>query len=665
MIINKISLFNYGPFKGKHELDLSVKVNKADSINIRKNIILIGGNNGSGKTTFLKGVQICLYGQVALGGKTSKAEYYRFLDKQIHQSKELVELTDAFIEVDFDLSISGSVDNYKVRRTWKRKVGEIDEDLEIYKNSSPLREFEKQNWQEFVYDLIPMGLLKLFFFDGERINSLVKDESSYELRDSIRVLLGLDVVNQLKSDLIHYQSRDLNLKNGKEYEQIIDKLEAEIVAIEHKKELVSDDLAHANNEIEKLRNNIERIEAQLRSKGGTLHTNRKGLLLNTDLLKQQVSANENRVRDLFASALPFYYASKYRTKALKRIKSEAEIRGWKVFTKEFRDVWKTNDDKIKKIIISNSGNKKIVNELYELIIALKKHDIGNIVHDDASDLIGAQLEQWYFKDAEQEHALATNLVKESEDLTRKITENLGILQHIPKNEDIASLISTLNNYYREVGELEEKRRIAEEAIDGCNKKIDKINKNLDKEKNKIEEAASHDRRLNILVKVNKVLDLYENQLIKSKIESLQSNVLGHFSSLLHKKDLLKLLRIDEQTFNVTLEDEHGREVDRSRLSEGEKQVYSVSMLAGVAKTSGRALPIFVDTPLSRLDSEHRANLVHKYFPTVSHQVIILSTDTEIDEKYFNALKPYVARSYLFDHNKAEKFSTIKKAYFWV
>ena len=96
-----------------------------------------------------------------------------------------------------------------------------------------------------------------------------------------------------------------------------------------------------------------------------------------------------------------------------------------------------------------------------------------------------------------------------------------------------------------------------------------------------------------------------------------------------------------------------------------KQVSSVSMLAGVAKTSGRALPIFVDTPLSRLDSEHRTNLVHKYFPVVSHQVIILSTDTEIDEKYFNALKPYVARSYLFDYNKEEKFSTIKKAYFWV
>ena len=63
------------------------------------------------------------------------------------------------------------------------------------------------------------------------------------------------------------------------------------------------------------------------------------------------------------------------------------------------------------------------------------------------------------------------------------------------------------------------------------------------------------------------------------------------------------------------------------------------MLWALGRTSGRPLPVIIDTPLARLDSDHRRLLVENYFPQASHQVILLSTDTEVDQLYFDLLNP--------------------------
>jgi DNA sulfur modification protein DndD len=100
------------------------------------------------------------------------------------------------------------------------------------------------------------------------------------------------------------------------------------------------------------------------------------------------------------------------------------------------------------------------------------------------------------------------------------------------------------------------------------------------------------------------------------------------------------------------------------LSAGEKQIYAISMLWALGKTSGRPLPIIIDTPLARLDSDHRRLLVENYFPLASHQVIILSTDTEVDQGYFEELRPAVARAYHLDFDQTENSTTVKQGYFW-
>ena len=97
---------------------------------------------------------------------------------------------------------------------------------------------------------------------------------------------------------------------------------------------------------------------------------------------------------------------------------------------------------------------------------------------------------------------------------------------------------------------------------------------------------------------------------------------------------------------------------------GEKQIYAISMLWALAKTSGRPLPVIIDTPLGRLDSDHRKLLVERYFPFASHQMLILSTDTEVDQQYFAELQPGVSQAYHLEFDPEEHQSLVSSGYFW-
>src|SRR6185503_782893 len=111
-------------------------------------------------------------------------------------------------------------------------------------------------------------------------------------------------------------------------------------------------------------------------------------------------------------------------------------------------------------------------------------------------------------------------------------------------------------------------------------------------------------------------------------------------------------------------DRQGRTLPKAQLSAGEKQIYAIAMLWALAKVSGRPLPIIVDTPLARLDSDHRRLLVQEYFPAASHQVIILSTDTEVDQTYFAGLRRSISHAYHLNFDPIENVTGIQDGYFW-
>jgi DNA sulfur modification protein DndD len=151
---------------------------------------------------------------------------------------------------------------------------------------------------------------------------------------------------------------------------------------------------------------------------------------------------------------------------------------------------------------------------------------------------------------------------------------------------------------------------------------------------------------------------------ENKIGRLSEYITESFRFLLRKKELVSRVVIDPTTFSIELEDKDGRRISKQQLSEGEKQIFAVSVLWGLSRASARPLPAVIDTPMGRLDAEHRLALLERYFPNASHQVIILSTDTEIEENAVQKLTPSIARSYHLSYDDLGKCTTALEGYFW-
>ena len=133
---------------------------------------------------------------------------------------------------------------------------------------------------------------------------------------------------------------------------------------------------------------------------------------------------------------------------------------------------------------------------------------------------------------------------------------------------------------------------------------------------------------------------------------------------MRKATLVTDLKIDTESFKLQLINSKHAVVSADRLSAGERQLLAISLLWGLARASGRPLPIIIDTPLSRLDSIHRNKLVTNYFPYASHQVLIFSTDEEIDSELFKELYPFIGHSFHLHYNEQSGSSEIQDGYFW-
>ncbi len=149
-----------------------------------------------------------------------------------------------------------------------------------------------------------------------------------------------------------------------------------------------------------------------------------------------------------------------------------------------------------------------------------------------------------------------------------------------------------------------------------------------------------------------------------KIERLSDLITDSFRFLLRKQTMVERIHIEPTTFAITLFNDSGQALPKQRLSEGEKQLFAISVLWGLARASAHPLPAIIDTPMARLDAGHRSHLVERYFPHASHQVIILSTDTEVDRHYYNTLLPHIARAYHLCYEEDTRATHGEEGYFW-
>ena len=243
----------------------------------------------------------------------------------------------------------------------------------------------------------------------------------------------------------------------------------------------------------------------------------------------------------------------------------------------------------------------------------------------------------------------------------KIKENA--LQKVPPEDVLKPIIEHLSELNKTLGQLQKQKQNIDETIYSLKDQIVGTKKKRDILYCTQRQRQAHIQRPKQVENVQAVLAEYTAQLTQAKIVTLSDAIFAGFNQLSHKPERIKRVILDPQTFAVTLYDTYDRSISKDKLSAGEQQVYTTALLWGLTRTSGKPLPMILDTPLGRLDTIHRQLLIEHYFPYVSHQVVLLSTDTEIVGHLLSLLRPHISHTFHLAYHQTEGYTTIEEGYF--
>ena len=624
MILNTLKLGNFRVYRGDHEIDL-----RPEEPSGKKPIILFGGLNGAGKTSILTAVRLTLYGRRILGAKVPSDEYHRYLSDCIHKPTGSERTPNsAYVRLNFSDSRGGHQHEYDVVRSWFRDTsGAVTENLQITRDEEVLSHLSHDQAQSFLNDLIPLGIADLFFFDGEKIADLAESKGNAALADAIQRLLGLDLVNKLRADLAVYIR---NHSKGRLPEAI--RLEAEALETEYNSHYIAyqyelEAKESLEDQLHNLRADIAQVEQKIEAHGGAWYESQTAERERMERLLTEQESIKSRIRSLKGSLYPLALAPTALSSLLSQLDAESNYRKQKVTHQEaIRQVRALR----RELADAMQGKESLLDQAIEKAFGknLKPPKKVEIVHD----LSGSEIEQLRHQitvEAPKQKQEVNELEKRLDGLRYEISECATNLERVPDEQRIKPLYEQLTEAQLKQGRLNsriaERRENAKRELRAAMDCIRKLRK-LEAEH---QHQSDNDHAINMAKSVREMLTSYSNRAKISKVHQLEYHFGESFQRLARKNHYGLTPRIDPNTFSVELAYNDGRTLDREQLSAGEKQIFATAMLEALGKASGRRLPIIIDTPLGRLDSKHRAKIMENYFPKASHQVVLLSTDTEI------------------------------------
>ncbi|GCL41498.1 DNA sulfur modification protein DndD [Anabaena sp. FACHB-1250] len=662
MIFLELVLQNFGPYAGKQIINLNPQI---DEDNARP-IILLGGMNGGGKTTLIDAIRLALYGQRAQCSTRGNLSYSDFLTQCVNSKANPTEKTR--IELVFEHIEEDRPIQYRVVRTWEKNPKDGKDHLGILGDDETWPIDSLANiWDEYIENILPLGISNLFLFDGEQVKELAEQEIPPPIVvDAINGLLGLELADKLAIDLeilVNRKKREFadNKDLGK-LEEIETKLHEKQQEYENNRQR----LATVNMKVAELEKIQEEALDKFVNEGGKIAAERSQL----EKQREEKIKLANNVREslceLAGDVLPLALISPL----LSQIQRQGE--------KEL----KTQQIQLAKDVLI-ARDERLINWLRQLNI--ENTNISNI-----QSFLAEDINNLYSNNLSIENTWL-NADEESLSLVDNITYRLQIGQNTAQKQ-----LDELTNYEEEILTLERQVQTAaapeeymklQKAVKQAQTGFNQIRYQAEMMNQKLIELEAETKKLrqelneytvenlkyqnsehiiNSAGKVQQTLKIFRERLTLRKLNKLEEEVKNCFLYLLHKSDLVHRIAIDSKTFGLSLYDLNGKPVPKHRLSAGEKQLLAIAFLWGLAKVSGRRLPIAIDTPLGRLDSSHRNNLVERYFPSASHQVILLSTDTEIAKKEYQNLQETeaIAREYLLQYNSSKRETTIKPGYFW-
>ncbi len=658
MYFTKVELHNFGIYQGTHEMCLSDKRGN-------RNITLVGGLNGRGKTTFHNAIVLALYGKTALKYIQEKARSYeRLLFDHINKHA-----TDDQTYVSVTLCLDDDTE-FRIKRSWSARGKKVDEQITVEKNGVEDK-YLGSNWQYYIEQILPFGIAKFFFFDNEKIAMIADDTSFEQIKSSIKSAIGVstiektiehvdEVIKRKKSALAAFENSDENT----DYQEVIDQI-AELDTRIHEATITANDL---ECQCEKLAIDLELKEKEFWESGGELSRNRDKIKAEMEKIREEVAKIRNEILQVAVDAsTPLYMC-----RSLVSESYEEQLALQKDEVKRFSDTIFTEMYTQIMVKLSASGldshaintAKSIINDVW--LGHQEKEKNTQILHtmSATSMMLFQSLITEIFQTLDQKIESLTSHIDMNE------SELLSLEVHLGASDEKSAarqLYDTLKSTEQEKTLADAEYHRQKDLIDSLSRQREVlVSKRTQLIKAIAEKENANDDNARIVkyaAMSMEVLAEFKIRLQKEKVQRLSETATNCFAALVEKNSLVKEIHINPETLDLTILDVEGNELLKSQLSAGEQQMFAVSIVWALALTSGYKAPVVIDTPMARLDSSHRANFVTKYLPAASSQVVVLSTDEEIYGRYLDLIRDNVVDYYTLLYREEEQCTSIVHGYF--
>jgi DNA sulfur modification protein DndD len=651
MLFERLLVENLGVFRGQHSLELL-------PTDPHRPIVLVGALNGSGKTTVIEALQLALYGKRAAYGWRGASSYPQYIEQIRNRHAKATEMTVA--EVTLRLADGRRL---RVRRHWSFAKAQPREYLSVYLNEAVAPDLTlSDTWEDEVERLLPARLSELFFFDGERIEKLADPAQSADvLRAAVASLLGLDLVDHLVADLEILRTRQrqklltdadrarleaLNAQHDTACQEREDHLQ--------KKAAVAAKLDHAHAE-------RSAIERRVREQGGDRFQQREQLASEVATEEGRISVMEQQLRLLAASALPLQLVAPL----LASIRKEAARKNHSMDART-KKALRQELLKLSKWVDKRTFPKAVKAELYDYVRAAESRlsDDPSAVDDKLHwERLGTRLDSLVSAGLGEACDVATTLIAQLAVSGEKFHALQERLSQVPEQEQLAAILRAQGAAEASVSTLTAEAAQFDQQLQMVNRNLYLVQQQRATLLDRALESSEATRISDYCQRSAKTLAEFRANLVQRRREQLEQLILEAFQLLARKSDLVGRVKLDNETMAVTLLTPDGQTLVTQQLSAGERQLLAVAMLWGLARASGRPVPVVIDTPLGRLDGDHRRTLVERYFPDASHQVILLSTDQEVDADFSQLLDNSVAHRYLIGYDESRRSSAFSPGYF--
>lgn len=649
LTIEHIAIENLGPFRERQCFDLSVQSARP--------VILVKALNGSGKTTLLTALQIGLYGYKAIN-PSRRSEY----DQLIAGLQRKDATGTARIEMALTVEVGSHRQALLLKREWVADGKGYREHFKVTSDTEDDATLTDE-WDEFINGILPVELVHLFLFDGEKIEALANPERLPALlRRATEVFLGLGGIDALFNDLKAVERRAGGKKNltaeEAEAQQLIANYEAQLAELDERAQVLAQRQAEARNRVDDAQKKLESFTLEAQRSGLQAYEQAAALRAKLELCKEQhAHARAMLVAALEDPILPLAWLGPMWDSYKDQWGKDQQAKRAALLADEIAE----RDKRILALLAQREPGAEAV---VASILAAERSALEQAREYRAVFLDGgdpAEIEP-LLTQAKARLKQAKSAVTAAEKALEKAQQDVD---KIPAKEQLAGVFKLMQQHSQTVaaaeGALTEVARELEEARASQQRLETRLNGAAARFQAEQKENSFMLYALQAGERARKTLGVYRERLLASKAHWLSEMITAEFKQLLRKRNLIEKVHVEPSSYAVTIEDVNGHTLPMERLSAGERQILAIAVLSALIRERKGRFPVVVDTPLARLDRKHREALIHNFFAKVSHQVLVLSTDEEVEGGVHTALEQHMNREYAlaFDDANRRSIASVK------